>query len=170
VNPDIRAKNASNNVVVSQNENDNDNDNDNENRNDADADADARARNFNGNLNVGVNEAENANAAQNGNSPVNTDTNTNSGSNTSSNSNGNENNNLPPPEFAGQGVCASFGGTFSLSQFGNVVWVCNDLPLSADPEARTDALSDACVTDGGDFLFREDPGAPGEDDFCQTFI
>jgi hypothetical protein len=145
VNPDVRARNESTNVVTSSNENDNDNDN----RNDADADAVAAALNANVNANVGVNSVENSNQ----------DSNTNSATNTGTNTNG--------PESAGQRVCESYGGTFTAVGSQEARWTCTNLPNLGDTPAfdtRAADLSNACTADGG-FLFEQSINPP-QDALC----
>jgi hypothetical protein len=137
VNPDVRTKNESANVVISSNDNDNDNDND--NRNDADADADAGALNVNVNANVGVNSVNNSN----------TDSNTNR------------------PESAGQRTCESYGGTFTAVGSQEALWTCTNLPNLGDTPAfdtRALDLSNACTADGG-FLFEQSINPP-QDALC----
>jgi hypothetical protein len=153
VNPEIRARNESTNVVVSHNENESRNENDNDNRNDADADADARARNVNGNLSVGVNAVENANANSNTNSPTSTDSNTNTSSNTSTNTNASTNNNPPVPFAASRATCESYGGVFAVGT-GSTRWTCTNLATlsGAAFDERFEDLASACRADGGSLI------------------
>ena len=54
---------------------------------------------------------------------------------------------LTTPPYAGQAICAQFGGTFAIGTT-PVVWSCNNLPPPRTGDQLL-ALFDACVTDGG---------------------
>jgi hypothetical protein len=165
VNPDIRVRNESANVVASHNDNVDANVNGNDNHNRADADADARAANGNLNLNVGVNESANANAVGNTNTPSNSNSSTNTGSNTSTNNNGNANNNPPVPFANSRATCESYGGTFVVGP-GDPIWTCTNLATLDDGpfSDRSDVLAAACTADGGSLVQFNNP--PPQDAIC----
>ena len=58
---------------------------------------------------------------------------------------------VPPAQFQGQALCASYGGTFALGGGGQIFWTCSGWTYSTNDEftSRAVALNNACIADLG---------------------